>query len=174
MQKLSRRRRLCVSLDAERSRRVDGFDSPQEEYRGRVVICTIRGFLPQGPRDPPHHLERRDGRIGRDICPPASPGNGKGPPVAGVDREPPARHRGQSSRKRKRACRDQANKFCALSCRYGCHIATAYTSLPPFGDVTIVVVGNGRRHAEEFVGEQTGLARQLTVRAEVVEGVVVV
>ena len=77
MQKLSRRRRLCVSLDAERSRRVDGFDSPQEEYRGRVVICTIRGFLPQGPRDPPHHLERRDGRIGRDICPPASLGNGK-------------------------------------------------------------------------------------------------
>src|ERR1700722_13685391 len=88
MQKLSRRRRLCVNLDAERSRRVDGLDSPQEEYRGRVVICTIRGFLPQGPRDPPHHLERRDGRIGRDICPPASPGNGKGPPVAGVDREP--------------------------------------------------------------------------------------
>jgi hypothetical protein len=52
----------------------------------KVVVHTIRGFLPQGPRDPPHHLERRDGRIGRDICPPASPGNGKGPPRAGIQR----------------------------------------------------------------------------------------
>ena len=23
----------------------------------KVLICTIRRFLPQGPRDPPHHLE---------------------------------------------------------------------------------------------------------------------
>src|SRR6476660_6259525 len=47
-------------------------------------------------------------------------------------------------------------------------------SLSPAGDVAIVVVWNGRRQAEELVGEQTGLARQLTVRAHVVEGIVVV
>jgi hypothetical protein len=52
------------------------------------------------------------------------------------------------------------------------HHVTASPSFDPFGDVAIVVVGDGRRQAEELVGEQTRLARQLTVRAQVVEGIV--
>src|SRR5271168_749097 len=54
------------------------------------------------------------------------------------------------------------------------HIAIAYTSLSPFGNVAIVVVGNGWRQAKEPVGEQAGLAGQLAMRAEIVERVVIV
>jgi hypothetical protein len=47
MQKLSRRRRLCVSLDAERSR----LSPSQDELSGKISVARVSGFGKKMPTD---------------------------------------------------------------------------------------------------------------------------
>jgi hypothetical protein len=69
--------------------------SQKQRQRGRrtnsvkVIVHTIRGFrcrdrAIRGQRERPSPGDGVDGRIGHDTCLPASPGNGKGPPIAGA------------------------------------------------------------------------------------------
>ena len=51
----------------------------------KVVVCTITGFFPQGPASATQSSsDGADGRFGQDMCLPASPANGKGPPNCDV------------------------------------------------------------------------------------------